>query len=255
LRIPVTSSSEPPVQKLSIVLPAYNEVATVKQVIDAVLDVELPERIDRQLVIVESNSTDGTREAVASFVDHRITLVLQDAPRGKGNAVREGFRHVDGDIILIQDADLEYRVEDYPKLIEPIIKGDADFVLGSRHVPGESIRSVGEGRLVSSLLNGAHWVFAALFNLLYGTRLVDPFTMYKVFRTGCIRDMDFVSNRFDFDIELVAKIVRRGYLPIGIPISYKSRSFSEGKKVRFFRDPLTWLVALVRFRFEPASTG
>jgi glycosyltransferase involved in cell wall biosynthesis len=227
----------------------YNEAKTVATAIERALAVDIPD-VDVELVVVESNSSDGTRSIVARYAaDGRVRLVLQDAPRGKGAAVREGFRHATGGIILIQDADLEYSVDDYPKLIEPIMRGDVDFTLGSRHAPGRSVRVMDGTRMVAPIMNTAHWVFTWFFNVTYGTRLRDPFTMYKVFRSECIEGVEFVADRFDFDWELAAKLVRLGYKPIEIPVEYKARSFHGGKKVRFFRDPPTWIVACLRFRF------
>jgi glycosyltransferase involved in cell wall biosynthesis len=237
----------PRVAELSIVLPIFNEAATVVEVIDRVLAFDLP-GIHKQLIIVESNSTDGTRALVLPFAgDPRVQLILQDLPKGKGHAVRAGLQAATGDVILIQDGDLEYRVEDYPALLKPLQDATADFVLGSRHVKGQAMRQFQRSH-VSRLLNTAHWIFATLFNVVYGTRLRDPFTMYKVFRRPCIDGLSFVSDRFDFDWELVAKLVRRGYKPVEVPVSYESRDFASGKKVRLFRDPMTWLWALVRFR-------
>ncbi len=228
----------------------YNEADTVTMAIERVLAVDIPD-VDVELVIVESNSSDGTRSIVSRYAaDERVRLVLQDAPRGKGAAVREGFTHATGDVILIQDADLEYSVDDYPRLIEPIVRGDVDFTLGSRHVPGRSVRVMDEARMVAPIMNTAHWVFTWFFNVTYRTKLRDPFTMYKVFRSECIEGVQFVADRFDFDWELVAKLIRLGYEPIEIPVEYKSRSYAGGKKVRFFRDPPTWIVACVRFRFS-----
>jgi len=241
----------------------YNEVETASTAIDRVLAVEIPD-VDLELVVVESNSSDGTREIVSRYADDsRVRLVLQDAPRGKGAAVREGFTHATGDIILIQDADLEYDVEDYPKLIAPIVQGDVDFTLGCRHVPGQSVRVMEKARVVAPVMNTAHWVFTWMFNITYRTRLRDPFTMYKVFRRECIEGVEFVADRFDFDWELAGKLVRLGYRPIEIPVEYKARSFHGGKKVRFFRDPPTWIAACIRFRFcslpdqglRPVSAG
>ena len=234
---------------LSVVMAVYNEVETVATSNDRVLPVDIP-NVAVQLVVVESNSSDGTREVVSRYAaDPRVTLVLQDAPRGKGAAVREGFEHATGGIILIQDADLEYSVEDYPSLIAPIMAGDVDFTLGCRHVPGQPVRVMDESRLVALVVNSAHWVFAWMFNITYGTRLRDPFTMYKVFRSECIGGVEFVADRFDFDFELAGKLVRLGYKPIEIPVEYNARSFHKGKKVRFFRDPPTWVAACLRFRF------
>lgn len=232
-------------------MPVYNEEATVAEVLDEVLQAPLPAGIELELIVIESNSSDDTGKIVAKYErsDPRLQLIVQDAPRGKGNAVREGLRHVTGDVVLIQDGDLEYRVDDYPRLLAPILDGQTDFVLGSRHAKGRPMRHFEDARLTSSVMNVAHWLFAALFNLVYRTRMRDPFTMYKVFRTECIEGLELVCDRFDFDWELVAKLVRRGYDPLEIPVTYISRGYASGKKVRLFRDPLTWLKALARFRF------
>jgi glycosyltransferase involved in cell wall biosynthesis len=235
--------------RLSVVMAVYNEVETVATAIERVLDVEI-EDVEIELVVVESNSTDGTREVVSAYApDPRVRLVLQAAPRGKGAAVREGFRHTTGDIVLIQDADLEYSVDDYPKLIEPIMRGEVEFTLGCRHVPGQPVRVMDGMRRVAMVMNAAHWAFTWLFNITYGTKLRDPFTMYKVFRAECIEGVDFVANRFDFDWELAGKLVRLGYTPVEIPVAYSSRGYDGGKKVRLFRDPPTWIAACLRFRF------
>jgi glycosyltransferase involved in cell wall biosynthesis len=232
----------------------YNEAETAGTAIERVLAVDIPD-VEIELVVVESNSTDGTREIVTAHAeDPRVRLVLQDGPRGKGAAVREGFQHATGDIILIQDADLEYSVDDYPKLIEPIVSGEVDFTLGCRHVPGRPVRVMDESRFVALVVNSAHWVFAWMFNVTYGTKLRDPFTMYKVFRRECIEGVEFVADRFDFDFELAGKLVRLGYEPIEIPVEYNARSFDGGKKVRFFRDPPTWVAACLRFRFSSLPT-
>lgn len=227
----------------------YNEAATVVTAIERVLSLEI-EDVETELLVVESNSTDGTRDLVLRYAsDPRVRVILQDSPRGKGVAVREAFEHVTGQVILIQDADDEYSVLDYPRLIEPITRGDVDFTLGCRHVPGQPVRVMEEMRHVAKIVNAAHWFFTGLFNLTYGVKLRDPFTMYKVFRTECIDGVEFVADRFDFDWELAGKLVRLGYKPIEIPVDYNARGFDSGKKVRFFRDPLTWVAACVRFRF------
>lgn len=248
---------------VNVVMPVYNEAETITEVLDAILAYEHP-AVDIQLVIVESRSTDGTRELLQPYGEHpRVQLFFQDVPRGKGNAVREALRHVTGEIILIQDGDLEYEVSDYTALLEPILAGRTAFVLGNRHVPGVPIREVADHWWLSRLMNGAHWVLATLFNVTYGTRLRDPFTMYKVFRTSCIDGIEFVADRFDFDWELMAKLVRSGYMPLEVPVSYQARGFHKGKKIRPFRDPPTWIAACFRFRFcalrpspvlEPAAT-
>ena len=235
--------------KLSVVMAVFNEAETVESTIRDVLAAPTL-NYELQLVIVESNSTDGSRGLVQQFSgDPRVHLILQDGPRGKGNAVRAGLQAANGDIILINDADREYSTADYPKLLAPFADPQVGFVLGSRHQPGKAMRRPDGQRIRFFVVNAAHWVFTFLFNVVYGCRLKDPFTMYKVFRRSCIAGMHLEANRFDFDWEIVAKLVRRGYKPREISISYESRSFESGKKVRWIRDPLTWLVALVKYRF------
>jgi glycosyltransferase involved in cell wall biosynthesis len=234
---------------LTVVMAVFNEAATAREAIEGVLAVKIPE-VQIDLVIVESNSTDGTRDIVCGYESNpRVTLILEAVPQGKGWAVRQGLEIAQGEIILIQDADLEYSFDDYPALLAPIIEGRASFVLGTRHDLLKPMRTFNNARVLSHLMNFAHKIFTTLFNLVYRTKLTDPFTMYKVFKRSCITGLTFSSKRFDFDWEIVAKLVRRGYVPVEVPVSYESRDYAEGKKVRFFRDPVTWIVALVKFRF------
>lgn len=232
-------------------MPIYNEVATVRTALDAILAKEVP-GWTLEIILVESNSTDGTRDIVVGYRSHpRVKLLLEDRPRGKGHAVRTGFAAATGDVILIQDADLEYDLHDYDVLLAPLAAGRQSFVLGSRHGEGGwAIRKFSDQPLQALLLNGAHWGFTFLINVTLGVWLRDPFTMYKVFRRDCLEGLTFECNRFDFDWELLIKLIRRGHRPIEIPISYRSRSFKEGKKISMFRDPITWLWALARFRFS-----
>ena len=239
-------------RKVSIVLPAFNEVGALRQILDKVLAHDL-DGIEKEVVLVESNSTDGTRAIALDYRDHpEVKLVLEDKPRGKGHAVRTGLANATGDFILIQDADMEYDIEDYDVLLEPLVTGRKAFVLGARH-GGKiwKLRNFQGNRLTSGLLNFGHWVFQTLLNLMFDLRLSDPFTMYKVFRRDCLNcGLKLECNRFDLDFELVIKLVRKGYIPIEIPVNYRSRSFSEGKKVSMFRDPLTWFRALLKFRLQ-----
>jgi glycosyltransferase involved in cell wall biosynthesis len=236
---------------LSVVVPIYNERATVREALDAIMAKSIPEW-KLEIVMVESNSTDGTRDIVLGYRDHpRVTLVLEDRPRGKGHAVREGFKHATGDVIVIQDADLEYDLADYDVLLAPIAAGRQTFVLGSRHgTGGWAIRKFADQPVQALVLNLAHWGFTLMINVSLGIWLRDPFTMYKVFRRDCLDGLTFECNRFDFDWELLIKLIRKGHRPIEIPISYKSRSFKEGKKISMFRDPVSWVWALVKFRFR-----
>lgn len=241
-----------PAVTVSIVVPVYNEIPTVRSALDALVAKRI-EGYDLRLIVVESNSTDGSRDAVLSYQAHpAVTVILEERPRGKGHAVRTGLAAATGEIIMIQDADLEYDLADYERLLAPIASGEYAFVLGSRHTKkGWAIRKFTDQKLHALVLNVAHWTFTLMLNASLGIWLNDPFTMYKVFRRDCISGLTFECNRFDFDWELLIKLVRKGYRPIEIPVSYTSRSFKEGKKVSMVRDPLTWMFALVKYRFQP----
>ena len=223
----------------------------MKEALDAIVAREIP-GIRLELIFVESNSTDGTREIVLTYQNNpRVKLILEDKPRGKGFAVRTGLKEVTGDVILIQDADLEYDLADYDALVAPIFAGRQAFVLGSRHGQGGwAIRKFTDQPLRGLILNLAHWTFTLMINVSLGIWLKDPFTMYKVFRRDCLKDLTFECNRFDFDWELLIKLVRKGYKPIELPITYRSRSFAEGKKIRMWSDPVTWMKALIKYRFQ-----
>ena len=239
--------------RLSIVLPVYNEKNTFREVIDLLLAKTIP-GFEIEVCLIESNSTDGTREDVLAYADHsRVRLLLEDKPSGKGHAVRKGLEVATGDIILIQDADLEYDLADYEKLLDPIRRLETSFVLGSRHSTDRSdwqIRHFSEQRGIASFMNAGHVFFTWFLNVLFSQQSRDPFTMYKVFRRDCINNVPFECNRFDFDIELFGKLIRRGYKPIEIGVRYNSRSFDEGKKVSMFGDPPTWIRAGFRHRFS-----
>ncbi len=252
------------VARLSVVMPVYNEKKTFREVVSRLLPKEI-EGLDLEIVIVESNSTDGTREDVRQVENHpRVKVVWQDQPAGKGNAVRAGLAQSTGDFVLIQDADLEYDLDDYAMLLEPLRTFRRAFVLGIRHgQDGRSwkIRHFTDQVLLGHWMNLGHLLFTALFNLVYGQRLRDPFTMFKVFRRECLSGLPLECHAFDFDWELAGKLTRCGYTPMEIPVNYVSRSFAEGKKLTLVRDPLTWIRACFKHRFsrlksdrpEPAS--
>jgi SAM-dependent methyltransferase len=253
----VFSRKAPAVREtLSVVVPAFNEAATIRPMLEALLKKEI-EDLAIEVIIVESNSTDGTREIVKEFATHpRVKLILEDRPRGKGRAVRTGLEAATGAYILIQDADLEYDIEDYDSLLRPLMSGEHAFVLGSRH-GGRNLwkmRKFTGQRSISSFLNLGHWIFTTLINVLFLKRLRDPFTMFKVFRRDCLYGLRFECDRFDFDFELLIRLMQKGYVPTEIPVNYRSRSFDEGKKVSMWRDPITWLWALARLRFSKVDT-
>jgi len=245
-----TTGDQTPHEKLSIVMPVFNEARYAAQVIDAVLAKAL--KIDRELIIVESNSTDGTREIVQRYEGRPgVRVILEDQPRGKGHAVRTGFAHVTGTIILIQDADFEYDIDDYDALLEPLLQHKTTFVLGSRSLGLDDwkVRKYDKTPLRGLTFNFAQILFAVTYNLLYQQRVTDVPTMFKVFRAECLEGLDLQSNGFELDIELACKLTRNGHAPMEIPVNYVARGFDEGKKVRFWRDAIPCYGAFFRYRF------
>jgi Glycosyl transferase family 2 len=237
--------------RLTVVMPVYNERETFRKVFLELLDKSI-EDTEIDVIVVESNSTDGTREDVVALSNHpRVTALFEDSAQGKGHAVRMGLREASGDVILIQDADDEYDMDDYEKLIQPVRTFESSFILGCRdsHQEHWGMRHFERQHHMSWIMNVGHILFLTLFNVVYGQRLRDPFTMYKVFRRDCITDVNFECNRFDFDWELTAKLIRRGHIPREIPVHYHSRSFSEGKKVTLVGDPISWIRACFKYRF------
>ncbi|MGB9366384.1 MAG: glycosyltransferase [Xanthobacteraceae bacterium] len=244
-----------PERVVSIIVPVFNEAKTFKTMMDALLAKSLPD-VRKEIIIVESNSSDGSRELVQSYADHsEVRVVLQPRPRGKGHAVREGLAMATGDIVMIQDADLEYDLDDYDGLLAPLNAWQSMFILGSRHQGGWKMRKFEDAPLTAAIFNFGHSFFRTAINLALNTSMTDPFTMFKVFRRDAIFGIDFVCNRFDFDIELVMKLVRKGYVPVELPVNYASRSFAEGKKVSFTRDGLTWLWTIAKMRLSPLGRG
>lgn len=236
--------------KISIIMPLYNERRYIEQILKKVLSVKL--FVDRELIIVESNSTDGTREIIRRYEKKEgIHVIYQDKPLGKGAALKEGFKHARGDIILIQDADLEYEPDDYPALLKPILDKNTDFVLGSRHLGKNTwkIRRTTPLMWNARLIDIGSEFLSWLFYLLYHVNLTDPQTMYKVFRRKCIDGMEFKSNSFAFDWEIVIKLVKKGILPVELPVRYKSRSKKEGKKVKILKTGLQSLWCIIKHKF------
>jgi Zn ribbon nucleic-acid-binding protein len=237
-------------EKLSIVLPVYNEARYAAQVIDAVL--AKPLKIDKELIIVESNSTDGTRDIVRRYENRPgVRILYEEAPRGKGRAVRTGLAHVTGTIVLIQDADFEYDLDDYEALLDPILQHKATFVLGSRSLGLDDwkVRKYDQTPIRGLALNFAQVVFAKTYDLLYQQRVTDVNTMFKVFRADCLDGLDLQSNGFDLDIELACKLARNGNSPMEVPVNYVARGFDQGKKIRFWRDAWPSYAAFFKYRF------
>ena len=222
---------------LSVVMPAYNERDTIEEIIRRVLAVPL--RIE--LIVVDDCSKDGTREFLQELQrELGFILLLQPVNGGKGAALRAGFAKVSGQIVIIQDADLEYSPEEYPSLIELICAGRADVVFGSRFL--------GRHRVFLFSHYAGNRLLTLMTNILYNTMLTDMETCFKVMRTEVLASMTLKSNRFGIEPELTAKIFKRGYRVYEIPITYDGRGYAEGKKITW-RDGFVAVWTLVKYRF------
>jgi glycosyltransferase involved in cell wall biosynthesis len=222
---------------LSVVMPVYNEQDTIEEIIRRVLAV----RIRIELIAVDDRSTDGTIEILERLErELGFKLLRQPVNAGKGSALRRGFAAVTGDIVVIQDGDLEYSPEEYPQLIELICQGRADVVYGSRFLGRHRVF------LFSHYLGNRFLTLAT--NVLYNTNLTDMETCYKVMRTDVLRSMNLKSNRFGIEPEITAKVFKRGYRVYEIPITYDGRGYHEGKKITW-RDGFVALWCLLKFRF------
>jgi len=222
---------------LSVVMPVFNERTTIEEIIPRVLAV--PVRIE--LIVVDDGSTDGTRDLLTALQkQHNFKLIFQPANGGKGAALRRGFQDVTGDLVVIQDADLEYSPEELPDLIELICKGRADVVYGSRFL--------GRHRVFLFTHYLGNRLLTSITNVLYNTMLTDMETCYKVMRTEVLRSFSLESNGFGIEPELTAKIFKRRYRVYEIPISYDGRGYEEGKKITW-RDGVVALWVLLKFRF------
>ncbi len=240
---------------VSVIMPVFNEFSTFDESINRVISKEIA-GVDIQIIVVESNSTDGTKELVAKYDGHeKVDIIWQESPNGKGHAVREGIVAAKGNIILIQDADLEYDINDYDALIEELTSWRSSFVLGSRHTGDWKMRKFNDMPIIANFYNLGHIFFVGLINILIGAKMKDPFTMYKVFYRDCIYGLNFRYKRFDFDHELVIKLYRKGFHPTEIPVNYEARSFSEGKKVSFLKDGISWVQKDIQLANEPLENS
>ena len=222
---------------LSVVVPVYNERDTVEEIIRRVLAV--PVRIE--LIVVDDASTDGTSDALRELQrELGFVLVTQPKNQGKGAALRAGFEKVTGQIVVIQDADLEYSPEEYPQLMELICEGRADVVYGSRFL--------GRHRVFLFTHYMGNRLLTMITNVLYNTILTDMETCFKVMRTDVLRSMTLKSNRFGIEPELTAKIFKRRYRVYEVPITYDGRGYDEGKKITW-RDGVVALWVLLKYRF------
>ncbi len=224
--------------KLTVLIPIYNEVDTLREILKRVKDTQLADEI----LLVDDGSTDGTREILAELDGQDgVRVILHEYNQGKGAAVRTGIKHASGDVLLIQDADLEYDPRDYPRLLQPIEEGLADVVYGSRFL--------GAPRRVAMFWHMvANKLLTLMTNILYDTILTDMETGYKVFRREVLEGIKLRANRFDFEPEFTAKILKRGVRIFEVPIAFNPRDYSEGKKIGL-SDAFAAVWALLKYRF------
>jgi glycosyltransferase involved in cell wall biosynthesis len=233
--------------KVSILIPVYNEFLTLPLVVERVLGAPLPEGCEKEVVIVDDGSTDGTTELLDKYQDSPIVLVHRSPVNfGKGAALRLGIAKATGDILLVQDGDLEYDPNDYVKILQPIVRGEAKVVYGSRFQKGFR-KGVREMKFANWVAN--RWLTWAA-NLLYGARLTDEATAYKAFAREVIASIDLRCVRFEFCPEITAKARRLGYTIREVPITYNPRGILEGKKIRW-TDGVEALWTLVKYRVAP----
>jgi len=224
--------------RLSVVIPVYNEKNTIGEVLRRVRMVDLP----KEVIVVDDCSTDGTREFLQGLApSDDLTIILQPRNAGKGAALRAGFRRVRGDIVIVQDADLEYDPAEYPVLIQPIVAGKADVVFGSRFLGGPH-------RVLLFWHSVGNRVLTTLSNMMTDLNLTDMETCYKVFRTDVLGRFELRENRFGFEPEFTAKIARARCRVYEVPISYSGRDYSEGKKIGW-KDGVAALFFIMKYRF------
>ena len=228
-------------KKISIIIPVYNEKNTIRECIDRVLKSDTC-NLDFEIIVSDNNSNDGTKEILQSIKNDKIKCFFKTKNEGKGANIRNALKYADGDLILIQDGDLEYHPENYPDLIKPFLFNDADVVFGSRLTGSRLTKIHGWPNLIGNK------IFILLANILFNKIFTDIATGYKIFKKNVIKDINLVSNGFEIEPEITAKISKNKNLNIyEIPISIYSRKYSEGKKVRWW-DFFIYIYTLIKWR-------
>ncbi len=231
---------------LSVIIPVYNEKETVLEVLRRIQDVSLD--LEREIVVVDDRSTDGTTEILKGLDPKRYGVIFREKNEGKGAAIKTGLAHATGDFVIFQDADLEYDPADYPALLAPLQEGRADMVIGSRVLSG-SMRLFGPHRVHFATYFGCKLI-AFSINLLYGYSNTDYYGCYKAFRRGVLDSVKVGANGFEYDSELLVKLLKNRIRTAEIPIVYHPRGHREGKKLSFWRDGFKVLSSIVRWRFK-----
>lgn len=225
--------------KLSVIIPCFNEVNTLKNILEEVKNSDIK---DQEIIVVDDYSNDGTREILKSLVDSEIKVLYHDSNKGKGAALRTGFKNASGDICIVQDADLEYDPKEFPIVIGPILENKADVVFGSRFQSGRPHRVVYFWHRIG---NG---VLTLLSNFFTDLNLSDMETCYKAFRTEVIKSIDIKENRFGFEPEITAKISKMNLRIYEVGISYYGRTYDEGKKIGW-KDGIRAIYCILKYNF------
>ncbi len=231
-------------KKLSVIIPTYNEKDTIVKIIRKVESVKLP-NCDKEIILVDDFSKDGSRDIIRKLKGNYIKI-FQPKNMGKGAALKAGIKAATGDFIIFQDADLEYDPNDYRKLLKPLIDGKANIIFGSRF--SKQSRLIPKRKTMHPL----HWIgnhgLKFIFNFLYGTKLADVEPCYKMFKSDVLKSVDVKSNRFEYDIELMCRLVKKGHKIQQMPIKFHPRTFEEGKKINW-KDGIIAAWVMLKYRF------
>lgn len=231
---------------LSIIIPVFNEEATINELLKRVNNTKLPHPLKKEIIVIDDHSTDETPKILNDIKDFKFKYIRHNKNLGKGASVRSGITNARGNLVIIQDADLEYNPRYFVRLLEPILKGKAKVVYGTR-LTNYPLRLWGKNKTVMPFHLIANRFLTTLTNLLYGSSLTDMETCYKLFRRKILDDIEIKSNRFDFEPEITAKILKLGIPIVEVPITVKPRTYQEGKKINW-TDGLIAIWALIKYR-------
>ncbi len=228
--------------KISVIIPCFNEIDTISEVISKVKQAETGQNNQKEIIIVDDGSTDGTRDWLRKLTDDFVKVILKESNSGKGASLREGIKAASGEIIIFQDADLEYHPNQYPKLLSAFSGDCVSAVYGSRFIGADKNKIPFITAFVNKVLN-------IFFNILYPTNLTDLETGQKAIRADLLKSLALRSSGFDIEVEITAKLVRRMIKIVEVPISYYPRSVSQGKKMSYLREGWRAATAAIRYRF------